>query len=67
MSMLETIQKSVETHSIVRHKKQTIDAFSASAILAVYNALSAEAKAKYATIIETNILKAASIAFKLCK
>jgi hypothetical protein len=67
MTMLETIKKSVDTHSIVKYKGQSIDAYSASAIIAVHTALKPEAQKTYEAIIEKNVLRAASIAFKLCK
>lgn len=65
--MLETIKRSVETKSMMRHKGQAIDMYSASAILAVYNKLNPENQAKFAAVIEKNVIKAASIAFQLCK
>lgn len=67
MSMLESIKKSVETHSMIRYRKQSIDAFSASAIMAVYSALNDVNKAKFAELMEHDVIKAASIAFQLCK
>lgn len=67
MSAIQTIIKSVEDHSMVKYRGQSIDAFSASAILAVYNALSGDNKQKYEKIIENSFLKAATIAFKLTK
>jgi len=67
MTMLESIKKSVETKSLIRYRKQSLDMYSASAILAVYNALNDDNKKKFEDVIERNVLKAASIAFKLCK
>lgn len=67
MTMLESIRKSVATNSMIRRRNQSLDMYSASAILAVYNALSDDNKKKFEEVIERNVLKAASIAFKLCK
>lgn len=67
MSAIETIRKSVTDRSMVRYKKQSLDMFSASAILAVYEKLSPEAQQKYETVMEKNLIGAASIAFKLCR
>lgn len=67
-NVIKTLRLGKESHSIVRYKKQAIDAFSASAIIAVYDALTKEeVKTKLATIAEKNMLAAATIAFKMCK
>lgn len=67
MSAIETIKKSVTDRNMVRYKKQSLDMFSASAILAVYEKLSPEAQQKYEAVMEKNLIGAASIAFKLCR
>jgi hypothetical protein len=61
---IAAIRRIVTEHQYAKIDGCTVDAFSASAIIQVYDALNEENKAKYASL---SIPKMASIAFKLCK
>lgn len=63
-----TVLRDVKENGCRRFRGMLIDHYSASAILAVYDALKKpEMKTQYEEIIESNLLKAQSIAFKLVK
>lgn len=64
MSAIETLRKGLELKSIVKYRGQSIDTYSASAIISVYDRLSEEAREKFEPMIERDLIHAASIAFK---
>ncbi len=61
---IAAIRRIYDEHQYGKVDGVTVDGFSASAIIQVYDALNAENKAKFAAC---SIPKMASIAFKLCK
>jgi len=56
------MQKIVDTGSYAKVDKQTVDTFSASAVIAVYNALNEENKAK---LLSFGVVQAVDVAFKM--
>jgi len=52
-------------HGYTRHRGKLIDAYTASAIVKVHDALNDENRAKYAAIDE--VMRMSTIAFRLCK
>ena len=64
---LEKLQEIVEQWQYQKIAGKVVDAFSASAILAVYNGLNEKNKETYGAVINSDIAKAARIAFKLLK
>lgn len=65
--MIDTLRRAVEEKTMVRYKKQSCDLFTASAVVLVYDALNETNKEKYGHLIETNLGRAARIAFKFVK
>lgn len=64
---IDDLRQVVESKSMGKVKGQQVDTFTASAIVGIFDQLGPDAQAKYAQIIESDLLKAASIAFKLAQ